>query len=759
MEEKSGIWYQDLRSRNNHSRALPAWFSPQDLKEKLEREAENAQAKLQDEPLAYLNLRPYQEEAILAVEQAVQKGERKILLSMATGTGKTRTAIGLLYRLIKTKTFRRVLFLVDRKVLGRQAKEAFEESPLENLRTFNQIFELQGLKEKEPNPETKVHIQTVQGMIHRLFKQDESNPIPSVGLYDCIIVDEAHRGYKLDKEMTDTEMKFRDLQDYISQYGRVLDYFDAVKIGLTATPAWHTQDIFGSPVYNYGYTEAVVDGYLIDHTPPHQLTTRLAKEGIQWKHGESVEVYDADSYTVETIDRLEDEVNIEVDQFNRDVITESFNETVLDELAQHIDLDNGKKILIFAVDNDHADLVVKILKKKLAEWHFEEDDRTVMKITSAIDDPQGAITRFKNEEFPKVAVTVDLLTTGIDIPAICTIVFLRRVKSRILYEQMMGRATRPCERIGKEHFEIWDPVRLYESLEPFSKMKPATVNPQTSFSQLVAEMREVDDADLKKRYSNTLASKLSRKRRYFQEQDREEFQDRCGQSVDEFTAWLQTASPQEVGEKLEKEGPLLEFLDQRTPQPRRKYISNHQDELLSHGRGYGNAEKPEEYLAEFNRFLHENENRIPALKLVCQRPSDLTRESLKELRRELARAGYREANLRTAWNETTQEEIAADIIGFIRQQMLREPLVSREERVRGVMERLRRSRQWKQSQKSWLNRIEKVLIHYSVLGPDAQQAFNEEPFISNGGYRQIEKVFGKGQAQTLLNQINRDLFA
>ncbi|MFC4076168.1 type I restriction-modification system endonuclease [Salinithrix halophila] len=759
VEEKSGIWYLDLRRRSNQSRALPAWFSPQDLLEKLEQDEEQAQSLLKDEPLSYLDLRPYQYEAIQAVEKGIRDGRRKILLAMATGTGKTRTAIGLVYRLIKTKAFRRILFLVDRNALGKQAEDAFAESPLENFRSFTQIFELQGLKDKEPNPETKVHIQTVQGMIHRLFKDPEQKRVPSVGLYDCIIVDEAHRGYKLDKEMSETEILFRDQQDYVSQYRRVLDYFDAVKIGLTATPAYHTQRIFGSPIYQYTYTDGVVEGFLIDHTPPHQVTTKLAKEGIRWEVGESVEVFDADRFTVETIDALKDEVNIELDQFNKAVLTESFNDTVLDELAQYIDLENGKKALIFAASDKHADQVVKILKKKLAEYEGEEDDRAVMKITSSIHDPLGTLKRFQNEEYPKVAVTVDLLTTGVDVPEICTLVFLRRVKSRILYEQMMGRATRPCERVGKEHFEIWDPVRLYEALEPFSQMKPATAKPQTSFSQLVTEMREVDDLEAKKQYSNTLVAKLSRKRRFFQEEDRQRFRDCCGQDVEEVLGWLREADPEEIADKLVQEELLLEFLDQRTPQPRRQYISKHEDQLLAHGRGYGNAEKPEEYLEGFRRFLQENENRIPALRLVCQRPSDLTRESLKDLTRELAKAGYKVTKLRTAWSEVTNEEIAADLVGFIRQQMLREPLVSHEERVRGVMNRIRRSRSWTPKQKRWLGWIEKILIHESVLGPKAEEVFDDKLFEEYGGFQRAEKVFGKGEVQTLLNQINRDLFA
>lgn len=757
VEEQSGIWYQDLRSRRNRGRALPAWFTPKDLREKLAQDEDQALERLAEEEFSYLGLRPYQEEAIQAVEQGIRGGQRELLLAMATGTGKTRTAIGLIYRLIKSKTCRRILFLVDRKALGKQAEDAFKESPLENYRTFSQIFELQGLKEKVPNPETKVHIQTVQGMVNRLFKNNEETSTPSVGLYDCIIIDEAHRGYKLDKEMGEVELLFRDQKEYISQYRRVLDHFDAVKIGLTATPAYHTREIFGDPIFNYTYREAVVDGYLIDHTPPHQLTTRLAQEGIRWKIGESVEVYDEDKQSVEKIDQLKDEVNIEVDQFNKAVITRSFNETVLDEIAQHLDLENGKKALVFAASDKHADMVTEILKEKLEEWQ-EEEERTVMKITSSIHDPLEAIRRFKNEAYPKVAVTVDLLTTGIDVPEIATLIFLRRVKSRILYEQMLGRATRLSERVGKEFFEIFDPVRLYEALEPFTRMKPATVNPQVSFTQLVAEMREVDDKSLQKKYRSTLLGKLNRKQRFFQKQEQEEFQNLCGRSVEEMVDWIRNTSPEQVAEQLEKEAPLLTFLDQRTPQPRRQYISNHTDELLSHLRGYGDAERPEDYLEAFERFLRENENKLPALRLICQRPSDLTRESLKELKRELAKAGYRETSLRTAWNETTNEEIAADIIGFIRQRMLKEPLVSHEERVRRAVDKLRHSQQWTVPQKRWLDRIEKVLKQESVLGPDAKQVFNQEPFKDQGGYRRIDKIF-HGQAQTILDRLNQHLFA
>ena len=133
-----------------------------------------------------------------------------------------------------------------------------------------------------------VHIATVQGMMQRLLFAAEDATPPSVDQYDCIVVDECHRGYLLDRELSETEMTFRGFDDYISKYRRVLDYFDAVKIGLTATPALHTTQIFGLPVYSYSYREAVIDGYLIDHEPPVQITTALAKAGITFQRGDQL---------------------------------------------------------------------------------------------------------------------------------------------------------------------------------------------------------------------------------------------------------------------------------------------------------------------------------------------------------------------------------------------------------------------------------------------------------------------------------------
>jgi type I restriction enzyme R subunit len=185
---------------------------------------------------------------------------------------------------------------------------------------------------------------------------------------------------------------------------------------------------------------------------------------------------------------LDDEIQFDVDAFNRRVITEHFNRAVLGELVNHIDPEQDEKTLVFCATDEHADMVVMLLKEALAKKYGAVDDDTVAKITGATDRPLQAIRRYRNERHPNIAVTVDLLTTGIDVPKIANLVFLRRVRSRILYEQMIGRATRLCPEIGKERFRIFDAVDLYSALKDVTDMKPVVVNPFVTFEQLEKEI-------------------------------------------------------------------------------------------------------------------------------------------------------------------------------------------------------------------------------------------------------------------------------
>ncbi|MBR2131836.1 MAG: type I restriction-modification system endonuclease, partial [Oscillospiraceae bacterium] len=527
--------------------------------------------------------------------------------------------------------------------------------------TLDEIYNIKGLDEKSIEKETRIQVATVQGMVKRIL-YNEGDTMPAVTDYDLIIIDEAHRGYILDKEMDDAELLYRDQRDYQSKYRSVIEYFDAVKIALTATPALQTTQIFGQPVFKYTYREAVIEGYLVDHDAPHTLETKLSKEGIHYKGGDTVAVYDPVTGEITNSELLDDELNFDVEQFNRQVITRSFNETVLAEIARDIDPENPEengKTLIYAVDDAHADMIVDILKTLYAEYGVDND--AIMKITGSVGggNPkkvQEAIKRFKNERFPSIAVTVDLLTTGIDVPEITTLVFMRRIKSRILFEQMLGRATRLCPSIKKTHFEIYDPVGVYESLEDVNTMKPVVANPSASFSQLLEGLEVIEDEKQTENQIQQIIAKLQRKKRNIDAQTLEHFISMTGgMDPAQFIADLKQRSAADARNRLLAQKELFHLLQERkTNGGRTVVVSEAEDELLSHTRGYGKADqRPEDYLDAFSDYVKTNLNEIAALKIVCTRPRELTRQSLKELRLMLDREGYTTQQLNTAISQLT----------------------------------------------------------------------------------------------------------
>ncbi len=763
IEAKSGIWFLDARRRTNHAKALQGWYTPDGLLKLLEFDAQEADARLRQEASDYLSsssglgLRDYQLKAIEAVERAIAEGRRSALLAMATGTGKTRTVVGIMYRLLKARRFKRILFLVDRKALGGQAEDTFKEVVVEGLEKFYDIYDIKGIDELKPEPETKIHISTVQGMVRRIFCADDPAAAPQVDEYDCIVIDEAHRGYILDKEMGEVELELRDQSDYVSKYTQVIEYFDAMKIALTATPALHTKTLFGEPVYKYSYREAVIDGYLVDHEPPHRITTKLMENGIRFAKGESVAAYDAASGTVVNIDDLPDELSFEVESFNKLVINENINREVLREIAGDLDPEGEAKTLIFAASDLHADMIVDLLKKLYAEeLGLDLCDEAVQKITGSSTDPLLAIKRFKNEQYPNIAVTVDLLSTGVDVPKICNLVFLRRVRSRILYEQMLGRATRLCAEIGKTHFNIYDAAGLYDALEECSNMKPVVKNVAVDFATLVGELGEYSLPEQKTAALEQIIAKLQRKKRRFDERQLAQFKHLSGgRTPDELIERIKLGELESVIRELEEHAPLLAFLDSKSGAGNGIIISQHEDEVTGHKRGYGIREtRPEDYIDSFSRYIKDNLNKIPALEIVCTRPKELTRQALKELKLELDLQGYNEVALNTAWRSLKNEEIAADIIGFIRQQALGSALLSHEERVKNALAKVRRLRDWNKIQLGWLERIEKQLLLESVVD---REAFNSGAFKSHGGFAKLDKIFA-GELETVLEQINEHLY-
>jgi type I restriction enzyme R subunit len=753
---ESGIWFRDVRRAANHRRALVDWPTPEGLTQLLDIDLDAATKELSEMPFDFgFPLRDYQMAAIKAVETELAAGRRKMLLAMATGTGKTKLAIAMLYRLLASKRFRRICFVVDRSALGDQAAGEFTTTKVVSGKAFSEIFGLKDLEDVTPDTETKVHICTIQGLVKRVLYAADSSEAPPVDQYDLVVVDECHRGYLLDREMSDTELSFRGQEDYISKYRRVLDYFDAVKIGLTATPALHTTQIFGDPIFKYSYRDAVIDGWLIDHEPPVRITTALAQAGITFAKDEQLDLLNTNTGEI-NLAHAPDDIRFEVEQFNKQVVTPEFNRVVAEELARHIDPAEPDKTLIFAATDAHADIVVDKLKKALADAYGEVDDAAVKKITGSVDRVKGLIRSFRNDTNPKIAVTVDLLTTGIDVPKITNLVFLRRVNSRILYEQMIGRATRLCPEIGKEVFRIYDAVDLYPHLQNLTEMRPVVVNPSISFEKLIAELLAVQKDAERETIREQIVVKLRRRLKKLSPEARSKFEAIAGEAPEQTLKRLMEENPQRLSQWFASHAELGPILDWQSDgnNPRFMPISHHADHLVSVTRGYGDAERPEDFLDGFTAFVRDNLNTITALNLVVQRPRELTRASLQELRRALDLKGFSEANLRTAWSQAKNQDIAASIIGFVRQAAIGDPLVPYADRVRRAMNRILASRTWTEIQKRWLRRIAEQIEKEIVVD---RSALDRQPFAADGGFTRLNRVFG-GSLEGVLAEINEELW-
>lgn len=759
IETESGIWFRDTRKSTNRSRALTDWPTPEGLTALLAMDRDAAHAALAKMPMAFgFDLRPYQQKAIERVERALAADERRMLVAMATGTGKTKLAIAMLARLLESKRFRRVCFVVDRNILGQQTANEFKTTKVVGVSTFADIFGVKGLGEADPETETKVHICTIQALVRRVLEAEDPSETPAVDQYDLMVVDECHRGYLLDRELSDTELEFRDQADYISKYRRVLDYFDAVKIGLTATPALHTVQIFGEPIFTYSYRDAVIDGYLIDHEPPIQIETALSRDGIIFRRGEKIDLLNTTDGTINST-YAPDEISFEVEQFNRSVITREFNRAVAQALAGYIDPSQPDKTLIFAINDGHADIVVDEVKRAFEEAYGGIDDADVRKITGSVDKPYARTLAFRNDPQPKIAVTVDLLTTGVDVPKITNLVFLRRVNSRILYEQMLGRATRRCDEIGKEVFRIFDAVDLYATLGSLTDMKPVGVEPKITFTGLLDDLARVTDDRHRDTIRQQLVTRLKRRVGLLSEDARRAYETTAGEPPEVTIRRLIDGTPADLAEWFRNRPRLGPILDWR---PERRGaaipISEHPDEVVSITHGYGKDgvfTRPEDYLDSFAAWVRDNVNKVAALTIVVTRPRDLTREDLRQIKLTLDAGSFTEAALHRAWEQAKSEDIAASIIGYIHQAALGDPLRPYADRVREAMTRILKSSNWTDVQRRWLKRIGDDVAKEVIIDRDFLNSGQYKE--TGGGFDRLNKIFG-GKLEVILGDIREDIW-
>ena len=759
LRTKSGIWFLDVRNQANLSYPIRNWFSPDDIKARLEQDIQEANEKLEladnsfmTDP-AGLNLRDYQIKAITKATETITAGWKTALLAMATGTGKTRTILGLIYSMLESKRFHRILFLVDRVSLGEQAMDTFKDVKLKDLLTLDEIYAISEINDNTIDTDTKVSISTVQGLLKRTILSEEPDLMP--GAFDLIIVDEAHRGYILDREMTEEEIVYDNQDDYMSKYKQVIEYFDAVKIALTATPALHTTEIFGEPVFTYSYREAVIDGWLVDHDPPYKINTDFIENEARFKRGEQIGIYDPNTNELLNGSVMEDELDFDVSEFNRKIILPDHTRKVLTEIAGYLNPESREKTLIFAVSDAHADQIVDILRKIYEPYGVSND--AIMKITGKTAGGNKkkilqVIKKYKNDQYPNIAVTVDLLTTGIDVPSICNLVFMRKINSRILFEQMMGRATRLCPEIGKTHFNIFDAARVYEDLKDTSGMKSVSVS--KSMAELLEDLFRLSETS-KQPIKDRILAKLQRKYNSLTEEQKYDVSEHLGgENLKSYVKELKGYTEEAFIQRCQQDQDFLLWIDSLYGKKRSVYHSDKEDTLLETTRGYGNTDRPEDYLESFVAFVNESKDKIEAIRIACTKPSDMTRAQLRELKLVLDRESYSEANLNEAMSAVKNEEIVADIISYVRQAVLQTPIMNHDERVKAAFSKLIATHQFNRMQLDLLEKIKTYMLHESILNCET---FEAPAFKMEGGFARFDKKFD-GKLADLIRELNTYIY-
>jgi type I restriction enzyme R subunit len=289
-------------------------------------------------------------------------------------------------------------------------------------------------------------------------------------------------------------------------------------------------------------------------------------------------------------------------------------------------------------------------------------------------------------------------------------------------------------------------------------MQPVVVNPKISFTQLVQELVTINNDESRQLVRDQILAKLQSKKRHLSEQSARDFETKAGMSPEAFIQKIKTMPLNEVAAWFTQNPDLGEILDRKSEgMAAAIFISEHEDKLHEAERGYGQGKKPDDYLKEFTAFIQSHSNDIPALLTVRTRPRDLTRKQLRELIFELDKVGFTETNLATAWREITNQEIAARIVGYIRQAAIGDALMPYDERVDYALQNLLVSRSWTTPQRDWLKRIAaqtkaNLLVDREAID-DPDLVFKRE----GGGFNRLDKLFN-GELQQVLEAFNDSLW-
>ena len=652
--ETTGIetHFCDQRDPDHRSRPIFSFHRPETLKEWV-LEEETLRERLRSLPdLSTDGLRECQIRAISNLDNSLSQNRPRALVQMATGAGKTFLTVSFIYRLIKFAGAKRVLFLVDRGNLGRQAINEFQQySSPDDGRKFTDLYNVQMLGPAGIDPVCKVTVSTIQRLYSQLTNRelDEEvdersgyeldgtgrpnreplpvsyNPEIPIETFDFVIVDECHRSiYNLWKQ--------------------VLDYFDAFLIGLTATPSKATLGFFNQNlVTEYPHVQAVADGVNVGYDI-YRIKTRISEEGTNLEAG--FDYQKRHRLTREKRWEIQDEEQaISRNQLDRSVVVKSQIRTVLETYRDKlfVDLFPGRsgdwvpKTLIFAKDDNHAEDIV-ILAREV----FGKGNDFCQKVTyKAGAKPEQIIKSFRTDPAFRIAVTVDMIATGTDIKPLECLLFLRDVRSQLYFEQMKGRGTRtidPTDLLAvtpdagsKTRFVLVDAVGVTESDKTDSR--PLERKPTVAFDKL---LQNVALGDRDEDTLTSLANRLARLDRSLNDKDREELKTSGGLSVKELASnLLRATDPDQLEELGGKSSPAAaDFVEsavkpiatnpafrQLLEKKRRDqevtidHISA--DEVLS--TGY-DEERARGLIQNWKKFLEDNRDEITALQILLNRP-------------------------------------------------------------------------------------------------------------------------------------------
>ncbi len=799
----------DQRDPDARSRPVFAFHRPEHLLE-LVQQPDTLRGRLRELPVLVTEpLRACQVKAITGLESSLSENRPRALMQMATGSGKTFTAVTQAYRLIKNGGAKRILFLVDRGNLGRQTINEFQQfTTPDDGRKFTDLYNVQMLGASGIDPVAKVTVSTIQRLYSQLTNNEldeeidehsgyeldgtrsaDQGPLPvsynpriPIETFDFIIVDECHRSiYNLWKQ--------------------VLDYFDAFLIGLTATPSKATLGFFDrNLVTEYPHVQAVADGVNVGYDI-YRIKTRISEQGTKLESGFDYQKRDrltrAKRWAVqdqeETIARNQLDRSVVVPDQIRTVIR-TFREKLFTDLFPGRSGDWVPKTLIFAKDDNHAEDIVNLVRQE-----FGKGNDFCKKVTyKAGAKPEEIIKAFRTAPEFRIAVTVDMIATGTDIKPLECLLFLRDVRSQLYFEQMKGRGTRTIDPTdlatvtpdagAKTRFVLVDAVGVTESDKTDSR--PLERKPTVSMEKLLLRvaMGERDEDTL-----TSLANRIARLDRALGEQDKAELQASAGLSLKQLASNLLRATDPDVLEELGgRTSPTAEAFIEEAVQPiatnpafrqlleqkRRDHevtidhISD--DEVLD--AGY-DQEKARGLIQNWQQFIEDNQDEITALQILYKKPHSqrhLVYEELKALVEAVGKPPYHiaPAEVWTAYEHLEKRPISrnpvkilTNLISLVRHTVDPEhqPLTPFPEIVE------QRYQQWlddqgerfSAEQREWLGRIKDYVALNGAFATDERQDYLEtwqgiQP--DGAAFKRAKSAFGD-DPQAVVEELNQALIA